>query len=146
MKPTIAARIAELQAMPTPQLKEKWRQFFGTEPNARSREYVLSRLIHRTQEIELGGLPAATRKRLDALADAIDTSTNAKRSRAASRPTTGTVLVREFRGVEHRVTVTPDGFIYEGRTFTSLSRIAREIAGCSWSGPDFFGLKRRGVK
>jgi hypothetical protein len=54
--------------------------------------------------------------------------------------------MREFRGVEHRVTVTADGFVYDGRTFKSLSRIAREIAGCSWSGPDFFGLKRRGAK
>ena len=146
MKPTIAARIAELQATPTPALKEKWRQLFGTEPNVRSREYVLSRITHRIQEIELGGLPAATRKRLDLLADAIDAGANTKRSRAASRPTSGTVLVREFRGVEHRVTVRDDGFEYDGRLFKSLSRIAREIAGCSWSGPDFFGLKRRGAK
>ena len=32
---------------------------------------------------------------------------------------------------------------YEGRTYRSLSVIAREITGTRWSGPAFFGLKAR---
>ena len=54
----------------------------------------------------------------------------------------GTVLTREYQGVEHRITVTLDGrYDFEGRLYPSLSMIAREITGTRWSGPLFFGLK-----
>lgn len=58
------------------------------------------------------------------------------------RPAAGTVLVREYKGVEHRVISTADGqYDFEGRMYPSLSMIAREITGMRWSGPLFFGLK-----
>jgi hypothetical protein len=42
----------------------------------------------------------------------------------------GTVLTREYQGVEHRVTVTQNGrYDFEGRLYPSLSMIAREITG-----------------
>ena len=44
-------------------------------------------------------------------------------------PTVGTKLIREYQGVEHHVTVTRNGFEYQGRTFRSLSHIARDITG-----------------
>ena len=57
-------------------------------------------------------------------------------------PAAGTVLVREYKGVEHRVIATADGhYDFEGRMYPSLSMIAREITGMRWSGPLFFGLK-----
>lgn len=46
-------------------------------------------------------------------------------------------------GVEwqtHFVDVTPDGFIFDGTTYRSLSAIAKRITGAHWSGPRFFGL------
>ncbi len=57
---------------------------------------------------------------------------------------TGTVLVREHGGVLHRVTAMPDGFEWRGRTFRSLSAVARAITGVSWSGRRFFGVDRSG--
>ena len=54
---------------------------------------------------------------------------------------TGTRLVREWDGVEHCVTVLADGFEYDGRSFRSLSAIARAITGTRWNGPLFFGLR-----
>ena len=49
--------------------------------------------------------------------------------------------------VGYRVIATADGnYSYDGRTYTSLSQIAREITGTRWSGPVFFGLKARTVK
>jgi hypothetical protein len=54
----------------------------------------------------------------------------------------GTVLTREYQGIEHRVTVAQDGqYEFEGRRYPSLSMIAREITGTRWSGPLFFGVK-----
>jgi hypothetical protein len=58
------------------------------------------------------------------------------------RPAAGTLLVREYKGVEHRVIATADGqYDFEGRMYPSLSMIAREITGMRWSGPLFFGLR-----
>jgi hypothetical protein len=53
----------------------------------------------------------------------------------------GTVLIREWHGTKHRVTVLKDGFLYRAKRFHSLSQIARTITGSRWSGPLFFGLK-----
>ncbi|MCG7927947.1 MAG: DUF2924 domain-containing protein [Candidatus Thiodiazotropha taylori] len=65
-------------------------------------------------------------------------------SNRVKRPAVGTKLIREYQGVEHHVTVTRNGFEYQGRTFRSLSHIAREITCTRWSGPLFFGLTRSG--
>jgi Protein of unknown function (DUF2924) len=55
----------------------------------------------------------------------------------------GTKLVREWHGHVHTVDVLDDGFAYQGECYPSLTRVARRITGVQWSGPVFFGLKRR---
>lgn len=56
----------------------------------------------------------------------------------------GTVITRTFRGIEHRIMVNDnETFYYNGKTYRTLSGIAREIAGIKISGPDFFGLTKR---
>jgi hypothetical protein len=57
------------------------------------------------------------------------------------RPIRGTRLLREWQGVEYVVTVTADGFEWQGRPYKSLSAIARAITGTRWNGWVFFGLK-----
>ncbi len=61
-------------------------------------------------------------------------------------PPPGTVLERQHDGRKVRVTVLEDGFEYEGRTYSSLSPIAREVTGTIWNGLLFFGLVRRGER
>lgn len=58
------------------------------------------------------------------------------------RPTLspGSRLVREWHGGTHTVDVVDAGFCFEGKTYRSLSAIARQITGAQWSGPRFFGL------
>ena len=53
----------------------------------------------------------------------------------------GTVLVREYQGERHTVTVVPSGFVWRETTYASLSTIARAITGTTWNGPRFFGLR-----
>jgi Protein of unknown function (DUF2924) len=97
-------------------------------------------LSYRIQELAFGGLKLATRARLDALAEALDPK--AARKRVMSGPVVGTQLIREWRGVEHKVTVLADGFEWEGRRYKSLSAVARAITGTRWNGLTFFGVKR----
>ena len=59
--------------------------------------------------------------------------------RVGIRP--GTLLVREWEGVPHRVMVMAEGFAWNGSTYPSLSKVARAITGTRWNGPRFFGLR-----
>jgi hypothetical protein len=137
--------LAALQTAPTDALKEQWRQLFGKEPPPFNRPYLQSRLGYRIQELIHGGLPPETRSRLEALGEQLDGGNIVlRRIRAGQRPLPGTRLIREYRGVEHVVTVLTDGFEYGGRPYRSLSSIARYITNARWNGWVFFGLRTRG--
>jgi Protein of unknown function (DUF2924) len=79
MTDSIAAQVAALPKQPTAELKQMWRELFDKEPPGFSRNYLISRLAYRIQELAYGGLKPATRARLDALADALDPKTARKR-------------------------------------------------------------------
>jgi len=51
------------------------------------------------------------------------------------------VLIRDFGGTRHTVTIVSDGFVWQEKTYASLSSIARIITGTNWYGPRFFGLR-----
>jgi hypothetical protein len=51
------------------------------------------------------------------------------------------VLVREYQGERHTVTVVANGFVWREATYASLSTIARAITGTNWNEPRFFGLR-----
>ena len=139
---SIAAQVAALPKKPTPELKQLWRELFDKEPPGFSRNYLISRLAYRIQELAYGGLKPATRAKLDALADGLDPK--AVRKRVVNGPVVGTQLIREWRGTEHRVEVLADGFEWEGRKYKSLSAIARAITNVRWNGPLFFGFRPGG--
>jgi hypothetical protein len=85
--------------------------------------------------MRFAGLDSATLKVLDNLA-------GRNRSRPAERNLKiGTVLVRDYQGRRHTVTVQPGGYVWDGQAYSSLSAIARTITGTAWSGPRFFALK-----
>src|SRR5206468_3589541 len=58
-------------------------------------------------------------------------------------PSLGSVITRQYKGQEIRVTVTETGFEWEGRSYRSLSAVARDVCGQRWNGFLFFGLTRR---
>ena len=79
MTESIAARVAALPKTPTPELKQMWRELYDREPPGFSRNYLISRLAYRIQELAYGGLKPATRAKLDALADGLDPKAARKR-------------------------------------------------------------------
>ena len=80
-------------------------------------------------------------ERLDAIADELEGKSGKRRKNFEGRPIAGTRLIREWKGVEHCVTVRNDDFEYQGRPYQSISAIARAITGTRWNGFVFFGLK-----
>lgn len=62
-------------------------------------------------------------------------------------PAVGTEIVRTYKDREYRVTRLEDRFVYEGRDYPSLSKIAREIiGGAQVNGFAFFGLVPKAEK
>jgi hypothetical protein len=88
-----------------------------------------------------GGLKPATQRVLDRIAEG--RLENALKRTPNQSASAGTVLIRRWRGVAHRVIVVDHGVIYRERGYKSLSEVARGITGARWSGPLFFGLKHR---
>ena len=124
------------------EIKALWQQLFGSAPTTHNRQFLERRLAYRLQEEAFRkvdpGLLERNRRRIDTL---VETGKNTRRDRDY-RPVAGTVLTREYRDVVYRVIATADGaYDFEGRSYPSLSMIAREITGTRWSGPLFFGLK-----
>jgi len=139
----IPARLAALKTTPTVDLKQQWRDLFDSEPPPFNRRYLESRLAYRIQELAYGGLKPETIRRLERLGEELDGGDRKKRGMRLDRdrPITGTRLLREWQSVEQIVTVTADGFEWQGRPYKSLSAIARAITGTRWNGWVFFGLK-----
>lgn len=135
--------LASLSDLSVKQLKDRWRSVYGTEPPRRiSRELLTRAIAYRLQEQVLGGLKPSTRRFLDRFGES-PSSRQILRVARQRQTTPGMVLVREWRGASHRVSVLDDAVIYRGRRYRSLSEVARLITGTRWSGPLFFGLKQR---
>ena len=142
-KQDVPARLAALPSADIRDLKEQWRNLFGTEPPPYNRRFLERRIAYRIQELAYGGLKPETIARLEALGEQIDGGNiTLRRIRQEQRPIVGTRLLREYQGVENVVTVTRDGYEYQGRPYQSLSAIARAITGTRWNGWLFFGLRK----
>jgi hypothetical protein len=134
------AEIKRIRSLGLHALRQRWRAMFGSQAPAGFTKDLIARMItYRTQEEAIGGLDRQTSKLLDRLARGDKAGTEFNR-----RLKTGTVLIREYQGERHTVTVVPDGFVWQGTTYSSLSTIARAITGTTWNGPRFFGLRAGG--
>jgi hypothetical protein len=131
----IEAEIARIQSLPFDALRRRWRVMFGrTPPAALSKDLLGRMLAWRLQEQAFGSLDRESLRFLDGLAR------HGGSPRRQLKP--GTVLIRDYQGQRHIVTVAADGFNWQGTTYAILSAIARAITGTAWSGPRFFALAR----
>ena len=136
-------RILEaLPALSPAELRSEWRRLYRSQPPRLSRDLLIRAIAYRIQEIRYGGLSKATRRKLAALVNA---PPGKIAPQTVQKISPGARLVREWNGRTHAVTVKEEGFTYAGRSYRSLTAIAREITGAHWSGPRFFGLARRPI-
>ena len=134
-------RVENLRILGAEELDQTWRALFGSErPRRVCGDLLIKALGYRLQEKAIGGLKPSTRRLLECQGrNGSERGPLAEPARI--RLKAGTVLVREWHGVTHRVSVLDDGFYFKGKRCGSLSEIARKITGVRWSGPLFFGLK-----
>ena len=125
--------LAAVAASSLDQLRPRFCTLFRVPaPDYLSRDLIARLIAHRLQEQRLGKLDRSLAEQVDRLG---------RGQEPRRRLKAGTVLVREHDGVVHEVVVVPDGFLWNGETYASLSTIAKQITGTSWNGPRFFGLR-----
>jgi hypothetical protein len=138
--------IARLRDLDLGTLRARWQSIFRRQPPATLPRHLLFAMIAYYLQAEvLGDLDAETLqllKRIDVAPSKTEVTFLTKilaQRRREFLP--GTMLVREWNGQAHRVTVVEHGFSWQGTTYDSLSRIAQAITGTKWNGPRFFGLR-----
>ena len=133
----IEAEIDRVRSLGVDALRTLWRTTFrSSPPPAFSRDILARFLCWHIQEQAFGGLDPKTAKHLGGLAQGDRSRADHPRS---LKP--GTVLLREYQGERHTVTVVAKGYVWREATYASLSIIARAITGTAWNGPRFFGLR-----
>jgi hypothetical protein len=122
-------------------LIDQWRLLYRCEPPDKIRSCWLRMAVaHRRQERAHGTLKPSLRRQLLAHRQTNEPAPVCKKAAP------GTVLVREWQGISHTVTVLDKGVSYDGKLYRSLTAVADAITGAHWSGPEFFGLDgKRGV-
>lgn len=143
----IAINVAEilerLSTVTIFELREEWRRLHRAAPPMRlSRDLLIRAIAYKLQERAYGGLSKAAARKLQQ-ADIVPPDRREDKLAPPISLKPGTRLVREWRGITHMALIHADGVEWRGDRYASLSAVAREITGAHWSGPRFFGLRRR---
>ena len=110
----------------------------GLLPHARSLAFSCAAFLRTNASAgPLAGIRPQPRRALAAMANG--TPGNGAAAPAGS-VSAGTHLVREWNGRTYQVEVLDNGYRFDGKTYPSLTTIAKRITGTHWSGPRFFGL------
>jgi Protein of unknown function (DUF2924) len=137
----ISSEINRISRLKLAEVRTEWQRRFGKAPaRGLSRDLLVRQLAWDIQERAFGGHDAATLKLLKAHG-----RQEADKVVLFRRLKPGATVIREYQGVRHIVTIAEGGFVWEGKTYASLSAIARAITGARWNGPRFFGLRSRDV-
>ena len=124
--------IAAIELLDRPGCIDRWQQVFNRPPpKYLSPQFMRRVLIWELQNTELSGFSAKTERRLKQIS-------SGKTPPPTAKP--GSQLVREWNERTYLVEAVEGGYVMDGKTWRSLSAIARHITGARWSGPRFFGV------
>jgi len=137
--------VARLRDLDVKALRARWHTVFRRRASAHLPRHLMFRVLaYRLQADRLGDIDHGTKRLLDRPNGSAAVGKRAiqrGRDKRGLRP--GTLLVREWKGVQQRVMVLPEGFAWKDKTYPSLSKVAFAITGSRWNGPRFFGLRDR---
>ena len=123
-------------------LLKLWRELYKSAPPAQmSRRLLTMAIAYKLQEQAYGGLKPSTRRYLRKVADAADAGRPIPLPTPVLPP--GSRLLREWHGNTYEVTVLEKGVEFNGKNYRSLTEVASLITGVHWSGPAFFGLRKK---
>jgi hypothetical protein len=142
----VIAGLADLDAQG---LRLQWRNHLGGTPPAHLPRWLLLRaLAYQFQVAALDGPDKATLRvirqpkgRTLGSAGSGPFEARVASTREGADLRAGALLVREWKGKLQRVTVLGKGFAWNGKSYSSLSQIAKTMTGTAWNGHRFFGLR-----
>jgi hypothetical protein len=142
----VIAGLADLDAKG---LRLQWRNHLGGTPPAHLPRWLLLRVLaYQFQVAALGGPDKVTLRVIRqpkgrTLGSAGNGPFEARiaSTREGADLRAGAILVREWKGRLERVMVLEKGFAWNGKSYSSLSQIAKVITGTAWNGHRFFGLR-----
>jgi len=121
------------------QAQVDWAEAFGAHPPPfLSVAFMRKALSYEAQCKANGGMSPATRRSLKQVTMGKPVTELAMAGKRA-----GSHLIREWNGRTYQVEVVEGGYRMDGKSWPSLSAIAKHITGTTWSGPRFFGLTAR---
>jgi hypothetical protein len=143
---SVLSIVAGLEGHDLNGLRRQWRAHLGGEPPAHLPHWLLMRVLaYRLQADAFGGLDKSIQRMLRSNREegiAVPFDRRAPQTREGVGLKAGALLVREWKGQLERVMVLEDSFAWNGRTFGSLSQIAKAMTGTNWNGHRFFGLRQ----
>lgn len=130
------------------EIKAKYTDVFGQASPSSNKIFLWRKIAYRLQEKHYGGLSEATQGRIGELIDRYDpvnnkslrpvTETGKKTARDRRLPIPGAIIKKEYKGRVYDVKVLENGFEYEGKSYKTLSAVAKTITGAHWNGFLFF--------
>ena len=162
MPPNLATEIAALPRLRVSELRAKFAAVFGEPSPSHNKVWLVKRIAWRLQAQAEGDLSERARQRAAELAADADLRLSAPAANLVTAPPDqsptlrvpvddrlprpGTILSRRYKGCTLQVEVLEHGFAFDGRTYRSLSAVAKAVTGSHCSGHFFFGLTEKGAK
>jgi len=145
------AELTRLEGLSVGRLREEYERVWGEPTRSNNRAFLVKRIVWRMQAAAEGDLSERARRRAEEIARDMDLRVrpDAGVHRAfgettvrvrPAMPAPGAVIRRVYKGRTLEVTVLRSGVSFEGRVYSSLSALAKEITGSNWNGRLFFGL------
>ena len=156
---SMARQIAALQRLRVLELRTKYAEVFGEATRANNREWLIKRIAWRLQALAEGGLSERAKRRAEELANDADLRVVPPRKAVGDAedpprllrfqsddrlPPPGTIISRPYKGDTLQVKVLTEGFEFEGKTYNSLSAVAKAVTGSHVNGYLFFKLPAKG--
>jgi hypothetical protein len=135
---TLMRQIMDLQDKRIGELEVLWDKLFTHLPSISSKEYMISKIAYRLQELVYGGIDEVTQRKIQEATKKIKHPKNSLTSKF--NPMAGSKIIKEYKGKYIEVLVVNEGFSYAGEVFKSLSAIATKITGTKWNGLKFFNV------
>jgi hypothetical protein len=143
---SVLSIVASLEGHDLNGLRRQWRAHLGGEPPLHLQRWLLMRVLaYGLQADAYGGLDRSIQRMLCSNREqnaAVPFDRRAPQTRDGVGLRAGALLVREWNGKLERVMVLEDGFAWNGRSYGSLSQIAKAMTGTNWNGHRFFGLRQ----
>lgn len=156
----VAREVALLKKQTAAALRTRYADLFGETTRSGHKAWLVKRIAWRLQALAEGDLSERARRRAAELANEADLRLRPPADECPAVPSAprpklvapddrlpppGTVLSRPYKGRQLQVTVLPDGFLFDGEVYASLSAVAKAATGSHCNGFHFFRLGTYGV-